>query len=144
MWSFSVWNHYKNNSFFNIWVMFWNVGRTYFLIYSIKKLKAIFRFFSHFFFHLSFQAVIFTYKRLFADLFLISSQLNAPVAVFWKHLLSFWLMGFMVPFLPNQENLIITHHIYFMAFIIQQMNTINGKITTFHWCFQPNFISRQT
>ena len=31
--------------------------------------------------------------------------------------------------------------IYFMMFVIQEMNTIKNKITTSHWCFQSNLIS---
>ena len=36
-----------------------------------------------------------------------------------------------------------TIQIYFMRLTIQQINTIRDKIPTFHWCFQPNWISRK-
>ena len=34
-------------------------------------------------------------------------------------------------------------HIYFMTFVMQQINTIKDKIITSNWCFQPHLISRK-
>ena len=58
----------------------------------------------------------------------------------------FLLIGFIAAFLffIQSEELIYdppTIRIYFMAFIIQEMNIIKGKLTTSHFCFQIILIS---
>ena len=67
--SLSIWNHLKNDLFLTIWVMFWNISRIYFFIFSIQNIKCncyiiFLKFFSN---HLlipsaNFFPVIFIYK----------------------------------------------------------------------------------
>ena len=75
--------------------------------------------------------------------FLISSWFSATVTAYWKHLLSFLSMGIYAFFYPIRRVYLwlTTYWIYFMTYVIQQMNTIKDKITTFHWCFRSNLIS---
>ena len=48
---------------------------------------------------------------IFCRSFFISSWFNPTLAAYWKHLLSFLMMGFVVAFfLSNQENLYMIHH----------------------------------
>ena len=37
---FFIWNHQKNNLFFAIWAMFWNISRLYFLFFSTQIIKS--------------------------------------------------------------------------------------------------------
>ena len=136
--------------------MFWNVGRTYFLIFCIQNIKSnhgptFFKLFSFIFF----CCVIHSFpiiKGLIFDIFSVFFSnflwFNGILTAHWRHLLSFLLMGFIVAYLffcPIRRNYIwsIAIKIYFIAFAIQQMNTIKDKITTSCWCFQPNLISRK-
>ena len=63
----------------------------------------------------------------------------------WKYLLSFLLIGFLVSSVlyPIKRIYILstTFKIYFMIFLLQQINTIKDEIFTFHRCFQSNLIS---
>ena len=72
----------------------------------------------------------------------ISLWFNVTVATYWKHLLSFLLMGFIVAFYPVRKIFIWSTmiQIYFLTLAVQQINTIKGKITTFHWRFRANRI----
>ena len=51
-------------------------------------------------------------------------------------------MGFIVAFYPIRKIFIWSTmiQIYFLTFVVQQINTIKGKITTFHWRFRANRI----
>ena len=84
---------------------------------------------------------IFIYKK---DVFLFLNYLMW-LLVFSKHSYSLLLMGFIVVFfcfLSDQENLYMIYKFktYFMH--LWQMNAIKCEITTAHWCFQSNLISR--
>ena len=47
----SIWNRWRNNLFFVIWVMFWNISRIYIFFFSIEK-EQLLHYFSQFFFNL--------------------------------------------------------------------------------------------
>ena len=49
----SIWNCWRNNLFFVIWVMFWNISRIYIFFFSIEK-EQLLHYFSQFFFNLLF------------------------------------------------------------------------------------------
>ena len=49
----SIWNRWRNNLFFVIWVMFWNISRIYIFFFSIEK-EQLLHYFSQFFFNLLF------------------------------------------------------------------------------------------
>ena len=136
--------------------MFWNVGRTYFLIFCIQNIKSnhgptFFKLFSFIFF----CCVIHSFpiiKGLIFDFFSVFFQIFYDLTEFLQRIEGiyylFLLMGFIVAYLffcPIRRNYIwsIAIKIYFIAFAIQQMNTIKDKITTSCWCFQPNLISRK-
>ena len=101
-----------------IWVMFWNIFLPY------KTLKAILTFFFSSFVQLSFsnekfisfQLDLFIKGLVFVILsgcFLIWSRFNVTVAVYWKCLLSFLLIGLVSVFLfirKSMYNLYIIHH----------------------------------
>ena len=38
--SLGIWKHQKNNLFFTIWDMFWNISRTYVSFFSIQNIKS--------------------------------------------------------------------------------------------------------
>ena len=108
---------------FTIWAMFWNISSIYFFFFSIQDIKSnnyiiFLKFFSIIFFWWKIYPfpVIFIYKRFIFGyslriFFLIFSWFNATVTAYWKHLLSFFLIGFIVAvcFLSNQENLYMIH-----------------------------------
>ena len=101
-----------------IWVMFWNIFLPY------KTLKAILTFFFSSFVQLSFSNEKFIYFQLdlfikglvfviLSGCFLIWSRFNVTVAVYWKCLLSFLLIGLVSVFLfirKSMYNLYIIHH----------------------------------
>ena len=99
----------KKNLFVTVWVMFWNISRIYFFFFSIQNIKSncyiiFLKFFPIIFFWWKIYSfpVTFIYDLIFVILFgsfLISSWFNAAVTAYWKHLLSFLLMGFIVAFL---------------------------------------------
>ena len=116
--------------FFTLWVMFWNAGaimyflrhnNVFFLVYKILRTIAKL-FFSKFsqsssfdgYFilsqlYLSIKGLIFIFLYEF---FPMSSWFNTSVAAYWKHLLSFLLMVFILAFcfLSNKENLYLIQH----------------------------------
>ena len=49
----SIWNRWRNNLFFVIWVMFWNISRIYIFFFSIEK-EQLLHYFSQFSFNLLF------------------------------------------------------------------------------------------
>ena len=86
---FSVWNHLQNNLFFKIWVMFWNINRIYFFIFSIKNIKSncyiiFFIFFPIIFFWWNIYSflVLFIYKRF--D-FCYSLQMFSYFFIIWRN-----------------------------------------------------------
>ena len=96
--------------------------------------------------------VTFIYERLnfwcsLRFFFSISSRFNVTVAAYLKHF-SLSLVGFIVVFLIFYPICRIyiwstTIQTYFLTFLRQKLNTNKDKITTFHWCFKPNLISRK-
>ena len=67
---------------------------------------------------------------ILCEFFPISSCFIATVATFWKHLSS--LLGFIVAFLFFIQSR------FRFTLVMKEINAIKDKITTFHWCFQPN------
>ena len=111
----------KNNLLFKIWIMFWCISRIYFSFLAYKRLRAIVELFSSIFFELSFSigksiscelltvnSVIFV---IFCGSFLTSTWFNVTATTYWKHLLYFLLIGFIVAFcfLSSQKNLYMIH-----------------------------------
>ena len=154
--SFSVGNHYKNALFFMTyfswifeWVVFWNVGRIFILLTG-NTLRAFLGLFLLKGFQSSFPveqfirfSVYLLMKRLIFDIlckFFLLSWNNATIAEYWIYLTSS-LIRFI--FYPIRRIYIwfIMLQIYFITFVVQQIITTKGKITTFHWCFQPHLIS---
>ena len=102
---FSVWNHQKNYLFFSTWVKFWNISRIYFVYFSIQNIKSkccisFLNFLQSSFSDekcIPYQLFLFIKGLIFVilcGLFLIFSWFNATVTAYWKHLLSFLLIGF--------------------------------------------------
>ena len=105
-----------------IWVIFWNISRIYFFFFRIQIIKSncyiIFLKFSQSSFLgvkcIPSQLYLFIKDLIFVFLcgsFIISSQFYATFTAYWKHLLSFLLIGFIVAFLflSSQENLDMIH-----------------------------------
>ena len=99
-----------DNLFFTIWVMFWNISRIYIFFFSIQNIKAIVSLSFSIFFQSSFLDGKFISSHLYLFIkclifvilwgsFFISSWFNATVTLYWKHLSSFLLMGFIVVYL---------------------------------------------
>ena len=75
----------------------------------------------------------------------ISSWFNAIVASYWKHLSSSF-FGFIVAFLCPfwRINIWTTSlKIYFVAFVMQQLNWIKNEIASSNWCFETNMVSQK-
>ena len=100
----------RTTGFFTIWVMFWNINRIYFFFLAYKILKGIVTLIFSNFFQSSSSDGNFIHSHLnffikglisfiLCGSFLISSWFNATVTAYWKHLLSYSLMGFIAPFL---------------------------------------------
>ena len=130
-----------------IWVMFWNISRIYIYFFSIQNIKSNCYIFFLKFLRITFfwwkmysLPVISTWKGLIFVIlcgsFLITSWFNATVTAYWKHFLSFLLMVCFFVFYPIKKIYIwyTTIRIYFMTFILQYMNLIEDKLSTFHWC----------
>ena len=135
--SFSVWVHLKNTLFFTLWVMVWNLnlGKIYFFVLPYKTLRAIVRlifliFFSGNFFWWIISSFPFIYIFLKVQFFLVFQNFNqflhgyAGVEAYWKHLLSFLLMGFIVAFFIFHQIRAIyiwstAIQVYFVTFVIQ-------------------------
>ena len=121
---FSVWNHQKNNLFFTIWVMFWNIGRiSFFSFLAYKTLRAVVTLFSQFFCSIIFFwwkiysfPFIFIFKRfnfcysfsMFSYFFHNLMQLLQRIEsiyylLYWQDLLLLFY------FLVSQENLHMIH-----------------------------------
>ena len=133
MLSFSIWNHLKNNLFFKIWVMFSNINRYIFCFLAYNTLRAIVTLF----FKKLFQSFFSDGKLIFSQLYLfikdlifvipsrcfpICSWFNETVAAYWKHLLTFFLIGFIVVFslfIQSVESLYDPTRIYFITFFLQ-------------------------
>ena len=126
-------NFHWNNLFFTIWVLFWNIVGYIFSFLAYKILRANVKFlFSIFFNHLFLvqtfflQSCVYLKKGLvfviISEHFPISSWFNANVRAYWKHLLYFLLIGFIVAFFvfyPIRRIYIwsTTTWIYFTIFI---------------------------
>ena len=89
--SLSIWNHLKNDLFLTIWVMFWNISRIYFFIFSIQNIKC-----NCYIIFLKFFPIIFWFHLL------ISSQLF----LFIKALIYAVLCGSFFLFLYNLTRLL--------------------------------------
>ena len=50
-----IWNHWKNDLFFTIWVIFWNISKIYFSLLTYKRLRAIVTLFCSNLFQFSFS-----------------------------------------------------------------------------------------
>ena len=103
-----------------LWIF---IGRIYVFFFSIQNIKSncsitFLKIFPIIFFwwkitpsqlYLLIKGLIFV---ILCGSFFISSWFNVTATAYWKHLLSFLLMGFIVfiCFLSNQENLYIIHH----------------------------------
>ena len=98
--------------FFTLWVLLWNVGRIYFLVFSVQNIKSnrevIFHNFSPIIFfrwvigYISFQLYLFVKDLIFlipSRFSLLFSRFKASVTAYWKYFLSFLLIGFIVAFL---------------------------------------------
>ena len=142
--------------FFTSWAMFWNTRRVYFFSLIYKILRAyVGLFFSNIsesavfdWFFIPFQLYLFIKDLIFDILcwsILISWWFNAAVAAYWKHLLSSFFRFIVAFFFFIQAGGSIydslppppapAFKIYFVTFIIQQLNWIKNKIISSHWCF---------
>ena len=116
------------NLFFTTWIIFWNISRVYFFsLFIMQLLRGIVRLFFSNFFQSSFSDGKFipSYLYFFIKglIFVILSGFYS-VTAYWKHLLSFLLMRFIVAFcfLYSQENLYMIH--YNLDLFVDIYNTI--------------------
>ena len=130
--------------FFTIWVMFWNIGRIYFFLFSIQNIKSncsiiLLKLFRIIFFCWKFipsQIWLFIKDLIFVILleyFSTSSWFNATVKAYWKYLF-FLLARFIVVFLlfSNQKNLFMIHHNQDLFYdIYNKLNEHNRIETTY-------------
>ena len=112
-----------------LWVIFWNVGRISFHVFSIEKIKSIKNI--HFFLAIFSWLVIYSftvisiYESLYfwysSRFFPVLSWFNATVAVYWKDLwYDLWLLFW---FSSNQAYLYMVHLV--SDFFYDICNTIN-------------------
>ena len=81
---------------------------------------------------------------ILSEFFSVSWWFNASVAEYWKNLLSFSLMVFIIVFLFNHDNLYIIHHILDLSYdIYNTINEQNQRENHYLPCFQPNLRSRK-
>ena len=152
--SFSAWNNYKNNLFFTIWVMFWNISRISFFLFSIQNFKSncyifFFKFFQSSFSDgkfIPFQLYFFIKRLIFVILwgsFFIFSWFHVTVPACWKHLLSFLLIGFIAAFLfciQSGESIYDPPWFGFIYHIYKPITEQSYYLITFLW-FQIILIS---
>ena len=127
-----------------IWVMFWNISRIYFSPSSIQDIESncymiFFKIFPIIFFWWEIYSfpVIFI-NKMFNLLFFVDLLFLHHLTQLLQHIESIYLFcrwDFLLFFYPIRRIYIwsTTIWIYFMTFIIQLMNIIEDKITTFHW-----------
>ena len=108
--SLSIRNHSKNNLLFMIWIVLKHKKQEIFFFFSMQTLRAIVTLFFLNFFQSSFfdrefipsQSYSFIKSLIFVILcryLLISSWFSVTFTAYWKHLLSYLLIGFIVAFL---------------------------------------------
>ena len=107
--------------FFTLWVLFWEVGRIHWYIFSFLAKKTL--------------REIVIFLEFFPDHQLhLSPKLSTSI----NHLEIIYLLFYPIGRIFTWSTSI---QIYFMLFVIQWINTINDKTTNFHWFFQPNLLS---
>ena len=116
--SFSVWNHWKNNLFFTILVMFWIINKIYFsfLVYKSNSEIIFLNFFPIIFFWwvIYYFSLVFTYKRFllfFHNVFLFVHDLMRLLQriEFIYYRFYWWDLLLLFCFLSNQEYLYMIH-----------------------------------
>ena len=95
--SLSIWNHWKNNLFFMIWVIFWNIsGIDLFSFLAFKILRAIVTLFFANFFQSTFSGGKFIPSQLY---------LFMKVSLFVILCGSFWFFQDLPELLPHNESI---------------------------------------
>ena len=132
--------------FFTICAIFWNMCKMYFFFFSIQNIRSnsyiIFLklFPAIFFWWVIYSFPVYLFMKgliflIFCRSFLSSSWFNATVTAYWKHSPSFLLAGIIVAFFYSIRRIYILSTkfpIYFMTFLIQQLNIIEDKLTIFY------------
>ena len=105
-------------------VLLWNVGRTYFFVFSVQNIKSncevIFHNFSPIIFfrwvigYVSFQLYLFVKHLIFvipSRFSLLFSRFKASVTVYWKYFYLFYWLDLLLPFciLSSLESLCMIH-----------------------------------